>query len=476
MINPWSFPPKDSIKLPQFESVINVAIPSDIERELHNALTNKKSIGIACSGGADSVFLTFFLFYHFRSLRKNLYLLHFNHLLRGEESELDEKFVSELANYLNLPCHCGKDSAHKKNDEGSLRNRRLDFFHKTADKLNLSILAQGHHADDVAETMLWRLPRSSTVSGLISPKPVALNNELLLIRPLINHSRQDIRRFLKKINFPWREDDSNSTPKYLRNRIRSNVLPRWKESVDRDLIKGISKTRRLLQQDDEALWYYSKIAYNQCSVGNSIKIHKFNDYPLAVRRRVFRLWVKDYFLGDINFEGKESELLAQIQQGNINTPDINQNLKIEIKNSLLSFCKIKEKYKILPHILLPLNQRLFLPNTRSVSATQVALDVTLEKISIKSVEQSKEAFISSEDTTFQIRSKRQGDRFQQLGSKGSKKVSKIMTNAKWSKQRKSETPVFVDETNQIIWIPGFAPAENFKVTTVTKRVIHLTYD
>ena len=95
---------------------------------------------------------------------------------------------------------------------------------------------------------------------------------------------------------------------------------------------------------------------------------------------------------------------------------------------------------------------------------------------MKSVEQSKEAFISSEDTTFQIRSKMQGDRFQQLGSKGSKKVSKIMTNAKWSKQRKSETPVFVDETNQIIWIPGFAPAENFKVTTFTKRVIHLTYD
>ena len=70
MINPWSFPAKDSIKLPQFESVINVAIPPDVERELNNALTNKKRIGIACSGGADSVFLTFFLFYHFRSLRK----------------------------------------------------------------------------------------------------------------------------------------------------------------------------------------------------------------------------------------------------------------------------------------------------------------------------------------------------------------------------------------------------------------------
>ena len=61
MINPWSFPPKDSIKLPQFESVINVAITPDIERELNNALINKKRIGIACSGGADSVFLTFFI-------------------------------------------------------------------------------------------------------------------------------------------------------------------------------------------------------------------------------------------------------------------------------------------------------------------------------------------------------------------------------------------------------------------------------
>ena len=96
------------------------------------------------------------------------------------------------------------------------------------------------------------------------------------------------------INFPWREDESNAKNQYLRNRIRSEVVPNWKESIDRDLIKGISKTRDLLQQDDEALLHYTKIEYNECRHGNSIDINKFNNQPIAIRRRVFRYWIQDH--------------------------------------------------------------------------------------------------------------------------------------------------------------------------------------
>ena len=123
-------------------------------------------------------------------------------------------------------------SIFKKKDEASLRENRLNFFQEKSSRIGFIDLALGHHADDVAETILWRLPRSSTVSGLISPKPVNRHEKLLFIRPLINTSREEIRTSLKMINFPWREDKSNEKPNYLRNRIRSNVLPKWKESMD----------------------------------------------------------------------------------------------------------------------------------------------------------------------------------------------------------------------------------------------------
>ena len=105
---------KRSICLSQFESNSNLAIPHKVAQEISSTLLNDKKIGIACSGGADSVFLTLLLFFQYSDLRKNLHLLHFNHLLRGKESELDEKFVKIWRIILNLPCHCGKDSASQK--------------------------------------------------------------------------------------------------------------------------------------------------------------------------------------------------------------------------------------------------------------------------------------------------------------------------------------------------------------------------
>ena len=300
MTKPWSFPTKESICLSQFESNSNLSIPLKVAEELSSTLLNDNKIGIACSGGADSVFLTLLLFFKYPDLRENLHLLHFNHQLRAEESDFDEKFVQDLADYFHLPFHSGKNVHLPKKDEASLRENRLNFFQEKAVELDLSTLALGHHADDVAETILWRLPRSSTVSGLISPKPVNRHEKILFIRPLINTSREEIRTSLKMINFPWREDKSNEKPNYLRNRIRSNVIPNWRKSMDRDLIKGISKTRELLEQDHEALIYFSRIAYNECRHGDSIDINFFNNYPIAIRRRVFRLWVNEYFLGNIN--------------------------------------------------------------------------------------------------------------------------------------------------------------------------------
>ena len=475
MTNPWSFPQKESICLSQFESNSNLAIPLKVAEELGSALLKDKKIGIACSGGADSVFLTLFLYFKYSDLRKNLHVLHFNHLLRAEESELDKKFVRDLADYIDLPFHCGKNVHLQKKDEASLRETRLNFFQEKAVELDLSTLALGHHADDVAETILWRLPRSSTVSGLISPKPVNRYEKLFFIRPLINISREEIRTSLKMMNFPWREDESNEKLLYLRNRIRSNVVPQWKESMDRDLIKGISKTRELLEQDHEALYYFTRIAYNECRHGDSIDINFFNNYPIAIRRRIFRYWIRDHTNEKINFEGRETEILNQIKMGVITTPDICQKVRIKIERDLLSIVESTKELCPIPEVTLPLNQRLFLPNGLSAMAEKVDTLDALKKISRCCVDKFREAFIEFDDFQFNLRSKKTGDQYHQLGSSGNKKISKIMTKAKWTKESKIQTPLFVSQTNEVLWIPGFPPHEKYKVSENSIQVIHLTY-
>ena len=91
------------------------------------------------------------------------------------------------------------------------------------------------------------------------------------------------------------------------------------------------------------------------------------------------------------------------------------------------------------------------------------------------IDKFKEAFIEIEDSKINIRSRIAGDRYQLLGSSGSKKISKIMTNAKWTKDSKIQTPLFVRQTNEVLWIPGFPPNENYKIRPESRRVIHLTY-
>ena len=95
---------------------------------LNSAIKSGKRLGIACSGGADSVFLVLLIYSEFIHLRQSLNLCHFNHKLRGRESNLDERYVKELSKYLKIPFHRGTALTHGKSDEGTLRNLRLNFF------------------------------------------------------------------------------------------------------------------------------------------------------------------------------------------------------------------------------------------------------------------------------------------------------------------------------------------------------------
>jgi tRNA(Ile)-lysidine synthase len=120
---------------------------------------------------------------------------------------------------------------------------------------------------------------------------------------------------------------------------------------------------------------------------------------------------------------------------------------------------------------------LFLSNGKRIKAIPLKKNnPVIQKVLSKSVNESKEAFVTGVESNLFVRSRKEGDRFESLGSNGSKKVSKLMIDKKWSHRRKKETPLILDAKENIIWIPGFPPNENWKITALTDKVIHLTYD
>ena len=473
---PWAFPETSDLEQLFAQIQVKDRIPTEILKFLDNCMQHQK-FAIGCSGGADSIFLTFLLFYKFPALPDRLVLCHFNHRLRGEDLGLDEKFVQEMALYLEIPFKLDSQDSSAKADEASLRNQRIDFFKRMEIQEGISNFFLGHHADDVAETYLWRLPRSSTVSGLHSPKPIAIHDQLIFLRPLLNFSRVEIRKFLLKFKISWREDQSNNEAKYLRNRIRKYVIPAWKESFECDLLSGITKTRELLEQDAQALDYYSDKAYQKCTINKLIKINHFNSHPVAIRRRILRRWFTEIFSTGFSFDGNESELLTQIENGNIKATDLPNNIRVTVKNGLLAAESTIIIESSIPLISLPIGNNVFLPNGKKIKASYLNKNSPeIQKALSKTVNKSEEAFVSVNNSCLSLRSRQEGDRFQTLGSNGSKKISKLMIDQKWSHNRKTETPLILDNDGNIIWIPGFPPSENWKITASTEKVIHLTYD
>jgi len=176
------------------------------------------------SGGADSVALLTLL-----SHRADLFLhvIHLDHQTRGAESAGDAEFVRALAERHRLPVTLArrddfepKMSGLPANPSARYRAIRFELFRRTVSEHQLVGVMLAHHADDQAETILHRLIRGSAAWGLVGMKERTRMGELLVVRPLLSISRVELREYLASINQSWREDSSNISGKYLRNRLR----------------------------------------------------------------------------------------------------------------------------------------------------------------------------------------------------------------------------------------------------------------
>ncbi|HMP79964.1 MAG TPA: tRNA lysidine(34) synthetase TilS [Pirellulaceae bacterium] len=188
---------------------------------------------VAVSGGSDSVALACALAElarrSGRAPRQSLTVAHFNHRLRGSESDLDEQFVRELAAQLELDLEVGHRIPTKipaDSSEETLRMERYAFLQQTARQYEARYVATAHTCNDQCETLLFRMLRGTSVAGLRGMQATRpMSDDLTLVRPLLWACREELERFLQSVGQRWRVDSSNSQLQYTRNRIRHELVP-----------------------------------------------------------------------------------------------------------------------------------------------------------------------------------------------------------------------------------------------------------
>ncbi len=263
----------------------------------HHLLVRGDSVLVAVSGGADSVALLFLLSEVSRQFHLQLAVAHYNHRLRGRESDEDEEFVRLLAQKKGLDFFAGGDDKlqlHGANLEDRARQFRFEFLLASAQKIKSQKIALGHTGDDQAETVLMRLLRGSGAAGLSGISSI---REGLWIRPLLKASRQEILGYLRENKIAWREDSSNATDDYLRNRVRHHLLPLLEKEYNPNLRATLMETADTLREESEALKILADafIGKTDLSCGKvELPLDKMTSQPPGLQAVVVREILRHY--------------------------------------------------------------------------------------------------------------------------------------------------------------------------------------
>lgn len=276
---------------------------------------------VALSGGADSVALLLLLWAHFPARRGRLCVLHFNHRLRGRAADADERFCARLCAALEVDFVAERwaRAAGAKSDhvsEAGARAARHGFFARAMKRRRAKVLWLAQQQDDIAETMLMRLARGSGTGGLAAPRPVQVFTDgRIYLRPLLTLSKAGLVAALRAAGAAWREDATNESAQFFRNRIRRSILPAWAEAAGRDALAGAALARERLEEDDVALeaWMDELAPFTQR--GRGLLAARLAGKPPALWRRALHRWLLAVRPDtDLSRQGFD-QLLAAVRRG-----------------------------------------------------------------------------------------------------------------------------------------------------------------
>lgn len=431
-------------------------------RQFENQVSNHfpflqgKKLLLAVSGGLDSMVLV----HLFQQLNYEIVVLHCNFQLRGLESFEDQQFIQEYSNTNAIPFVFTQFDTEafaadcKVSIQVAARELRYSWFYEQLAIQKGDFILTAHHADDNLETFLINLSRGTGLEGLTG---IPAQNEKV-IRPLLSFSRQQMEEYASVNKLKWREDSSNASDKYLRNKIRHHLVPLLNE-LNPNFISSFEKTQSFLSEaqelvDDAAIMVYQQVAREE---GEDIYFDLVRLLQLPNYSSYLYQWLKEFGFTawDDIYE------LVTSQSG---------------KQVLAPYFRLIKNRDCL--ILSPLpsqeNQQEF--KIESIeSKVKFPLNLDFSTVSKIGVASNSTIFVDQDKLVFPLtlRHWNEGDVFQPFGMEGkSKKVSKLFKDEKLSLIDKEKVWLLCSN-NQVVWVIGIRQDERFKIDPNSKKLLKI---
>jgi tRNA(Ile)-lysidine synthase len=415
-----------------------------------------KKLLLATSGGLDSMVMLDL----FHKLNFEIAIAHCNFQLRGMESFEDQNFVQNYAETNSIKLFLTQfdtqafSNDYKLSTQVAARELRYNWFYELLETENYDYILTAHHADDNLETFLINLVRGTGLGGLTG---IPQQNEKV-IRPILIFSRKELERYAIENNILWREDSSNASDNYLRNKIRHNVVPLLKE-LNPDFLSSFHKTQTYLQESQTMAEDAAIMVYQQGAKENGEDVHfDLNQLKkLPNYKSYLYLWLKEYGFSAWNdiYDLVDSQSGKQV---------FSREFRLLKNREFLILSPIKIEEEIENYFI-----------NKNQNEVKIPLNLSFCKVADISVVPNTTIFVDEDKLSFplDLRRWKKGDSFQPLGMDGnSKKLSKFFKDQKLSLIEKENIWILCSD-HKIVWIVGTRQDERFKVEETTKNIIKI---
>jgi len=437
---------------------------------------------VGFSGGIDSLCLLHIL-HQLVEYELDLWAVYINHSLRPSENIREVELLHQIGhdwgiNTREIKLDIPKRLREKPQSLQLLaREERYKLFISLRDEINAAKIALGHHRDDQAETILYRVIRGTGIDGLAG---IPIIRDRLFIRPLLEVPRAEIREYALKNQLSWLEDSSNLKPVYVRNKLRLQLIPELKESYNPNLNSALIRLGQLAREQQELMEVLLKEKWEKLTLVQEgrigIAIEDFLGLPAYLQyyllKRVLSqaqptkqfesvviMRLRDKIIAE-NHHFKPLQLSKTIFAHNLKGTIFFEGFKRRLTTNSGTFRLNAPGVTPIPELDLEvrIEKGHFAPDWKEVGDHEAYLDGTRLKL------------------PFYVRFWRHGDAFHPLGATGNQKLHDFFINLKVPRDERIRVPLLVTADDQIVWVFGYRLNELYKVTDSTSEVWHIAFN
>jgi len=415
---------------------------------------------VLVSGGPDSVALLRVILV----LGGEPVVLHVDHGLRGEESREDAEFVSALCKQLGVRCEVRQIGIEgDSNLQERAREERYRLAEKVVVRLGLRTVATGHTADDVAETVLMNLARGTGLRGLAGIPPVRGGIQ----RPLIGRTRREVLNYLRELDQPYRTDPTNLTDKYVRNRIRLEVLPILEELYPA-AAGNIARAASLVREDLEALEELAIGVVERRGEEVVLPLDGLTELRPSLRRHAVRVAYMTLVPEAALLPSNHVEAALGLLEGGGGTRTL------DLPGGVVAAGRAGAELAlyITPRSTVSGAEEIRAGETVAFGGWRISAQ---EPSCYDPVDAARAGvvYLDAGKGPYEVRMAREGDIIRPLGLGGTKKVLRAMMDRKVPRDLRRRTPVVVDGRDEVAWIVLGELDERFRVDERTQKVLRL---